>query len=40
LLGCKKELRDDPKTIDTLLRVGQQPVSALEVQIAEFSLPS
>ncbi|EIW68214.1 GTP-binding protein rhoA [Tremella mesenterica] len=30
LVACKKDLRRDPKTLDTLSRMGQQPISTEE----------
>ena len=32
LVGCKKDLRNDPKTIDELRRTGQRPVTPQEVR--------
>ena len=31
LVACKKDLRDDPKTVDDLRRLGQRPVQKAEV---------
>lgn len=31
LVGCKKDLRDDEKTVEELHQIGQKPVSFKEV---------
>lgn len=31
LVACKKDLRDDPKTVDDLRRLGQRPVQEAKV---------
>ena len=33
LVGCKQDLRNDPKTIDELRRVNQRPVQSQEVRL-------
>lgn len=33
LVGCKKDLRNDPKTVDELRRTGQRPVTSQEVSV-------
>ena len=33
LVGCKKDLRKDPKTVDELEKISQKPVSLKEVSI-------
>jgi Ras family protein A len=42
LVGCKKDLRRDPKTIDELRKVSQRPVTPEEVRFLPFHplLPS
>lgn len=37
LVGCKKDLRNDPKTIDELRRVNQRPVTEQEVSSTPIS---
>lgn len=38
LVGCKKDLRRDPKTIDELRKTSQRPVTPEEVRICATSL--
>ena len=40
LVGCKKDLRNDPKTIDELRRTSQRPVTTQEVRPALLLFPS
>jgi hypothetical protein len=38
LVGCKKDLRNDPKTIEELRRTSQRPVTPQEVRQPSLSL--
>jgi GTPase SAR1 family protein len=38
LVGCKKDLRRDNKTIDELRKTNQRPVTPEEVRISSFLL--
>ena len=36
LVGCKKDLRRDPKTIENLRKTSQRPVTPEEVRVSNF----
>lgn len=40
LVGCKKDLRRDPKTIDELRKTSQRPVTPEEVRLARPNISS
>ena len=39
LVGCKKDLRFDPKTIEELHKTSQKPVTTEQVRFSHFPIP-